>query len=196
MAEEPATRLRHPNQEKASSQATRLVVTVLLAVSSALIFIALIGGWTAQQGARWLTLAHAIIYAVMAYYVYKWRRGVLILATGLSLLFAIYVATGIPLWFERTKDGYAVTLIPAEILGLLMVLIFVVQTLTVVASMVGFNQGWNLEVEERVHDEDDEEYDDEEYDDEDYEGDEYDEDGGDHDPETEESGDTRAREPG
>jgi hypothetical protein len=164
MAEAAAPRLRHPNQEKASSQATKLVVTILLIVSSVLIFIVLVGGWTAQQGARPLTLMHAVVYAIMAYYVFQWKRGVLVLAGALSLLFAIYVATGLPFWFERTKAGYAETIIPAEIIGLLMVVILIVQTLTVVASMVGFNQEWNLEIEERSdQDEDYEDHEDDSY---------------------------------
>jgi hypothetical protein len=142
------------------------VVATLLVASAVLILIVLIGGWTVQAGARWVTALYVIVYLVMAYYVMKWKRGVLAMAAGLSLLFAIVLAPGLPLIFERTKEGYAVSLIPAEILGLLMVLILVLQILLVVATMVGFQQGWNLEIEERQEEEEEED----DYYDEDEEG--------------------------
>lgn len=167
-----ATRIRHPNQEKASSQATRLVITLLLLVSAVLIAVVLFGGWTANQGARWLTIAYVIIYAVMAYYIFRWKRGVLMLAAALSLLFVIYSAIGLPAWFERTKEGYAETWLPAGLIGLLIVVIIIIQSFTVVASMVGFNQAWNVEVEERTGEGDEGYEDDEGYgEDDDYGGD-------------------------
>jgi hypothetical protein len=160
MAEESESgaRLRHPNRERPGAKATKTVVATLLVASAVLILIVLIGGWTVQAGARWVTALYVIVYLVMAYYVLKWKRGVLAMAAGLSLLFAIVLAPGLPLIFERTKEGYAVSLIPAEILGLLMVLILVLQVLLVVATMVGFNQGWNLEIEERQEEEEDDYY--------------------------------------
>jgi hypothetical protein len=169
MAEsESGAKLRHPNRERPGAKATKVVIAVLLVASAALILISLIGGWTIQTGARWVTAGYAIVYLIMAYYVLKWKRGVLAMAAGLSLLFAIVLAPNLPLIFERTKEGYAESLIPAEILGLLMVLILVLQVLLVVATMVGFNQGWNLEIEEGAERED-------EYDDYDSYGDEDDE---------------------
>jgi hypothetical protein len=150
MAEEAAaTRLRHPNREKASSKATKVVVTFLLLASAILISITLVGGWTSMQGARWLVVVYIGIYVVMAYYVFKWKRGVLIMAASAALLFAVMAAPGLPGWFERTKEGYAVDLLPAAILGLLTVVIVITQVLLVVAAGVAFGQGWDLEVEER-----------------------------------------------
>ncbi len=164
--EESGNRLRHPNREKASSQATKTVVTLLLLASSVLIGVVLIGGWTQMQGARWLTAIYVVLYLIMAYYVFKWRRGILIMAAGAALLFASMTAPGLPGWFERTKEGYAETWLPAGLIGLLTVVIIIVQSFTVVASMIGFNQAWNVEVEERTG-EDEEGYDD----DDDYGGD-------------------------
>ena len=161
MAEEAAApRLRHPNQEKASSKATKAVVTLLLLVSAVLIAITLVGGWRSMQGARWLSAAYIGIYVLMAYYVFKWKRGVLIMAASSALLFAVMAAPGLPGWFERTKDGYFVDLLPAAILGLLTVLIVVVQLLLVVSAGIAFGQGWDLEVEERDHNAEDDDYDD------------------------------------
>ncbi|MGI8439048.1 MAG: hypothetical protein ACR2NV_02405 [Thermoleophilaceae bacterium] len=161
MAEEgAATRLRHPNREKASSKATKVVVTFLLLASAILISITLIGGWTVMQGARWLVVVYIGIYVVMAYYVFRWKRGVLIMAASAALLFAVMAAPGLPGWFERTKEGYAVDLLPAAILGLLTMLIVIVQVLLMVAAGVGFGQGWDLEVEERGQDAEDDYYDD------------------------------------
>ncbi len=164
MAEEAAeTKLAHPNRDKASSKATKFVVTVLLLASAALILVTLIGGWRSMQGARWLTGAYVGIYVVMAYYVFRWKRGVLIMAASAALLFTLMAAPVLPGWFERTKEGYFVDLLPAAILGLLTVIIVITQILLVVAAGIAFGQGWDLEVEERSHD--DHGYDD--YDDED-----------------------------
>ena len=150
--EESGNRLRHPNREKASSQATKTVVTLLLLASSVLIGVVLIGGWTQMQGARWLTAIYVVLYLIMAYYVFKWRRGILMMAAGAALLFVSMTAPGLPGWFERTKEGYAIGLLPAGVIGLLTVVIVIVQVLLVLAASVGFGQGWNLEIEERSQD--------------------------------------------
>lgn len=155
MAQEASSaRLRHPNRERASAKATKTVIALLLVSSAVLITVALVGGWTAQTGARWMTLAYVIIYALIAYFVFfQWKRGVLALSAGLAFIFAAMTAPGLPGWFERTKDGYATSLLPAEILGLLTVLIVVLQVLLVAASILGFQQGWDVEVEERAQQE-------------------------------------------
>ncbi len=165
MAEQAAARLRHPNRERASAKATKTVIALLLVSSAVLIAMVLIGGWTTQTGARWMTLAYVIIYSLIAYFVFfRWKRGVLALSAGLALMFAAMVAPGLPGWFERAKDGYSSSLLPAEVLGLLSVLIVMLQVLLVAASILGFQQGWDVEVEERSQQDREDEYD---YDDED-----------------------------
>jgi hypothetical protein len=161
MAQQAAARLRHPNRERASAKATKTVIALLLVSSAVLIALVLIGGWTTQTGARWMTLAYVIIYSLIAYFVFfRWKRGVLALSAGLALMFAAMVAPGLPGWFERTKDGYSSSLLPAEVLGLLTVLIVMLQVLLVAASILGFQQGWDVEVEERSQqDREDEDYD-------------------------------------
>lgn len=164
MAQQAAARLRHPNRERASAKATKTVIALLLVSSAVLIALVLIGGWTSQTGARWMTLAYVIIYSLIAYFVFfQWKRGVLALSAGLALMFAAMVAPGLPGWFERTKDGYSSSLLPAEVLGLLTVLIVMLQVLLVAASILGFQQGWDVEVEERSQqdreDEDEDDYD-------------------------------------
>jgi|AntDryMetagUQ889_1029465.scaffolds.fasta_scaffold10436_1 hypothetical protein len=164
MAQQAAARLRHPNRERASAKATKTVIALLLVSSAVLIALVLIGGWTSQTGARWMTLAYVIIYSLIAYFVFfQWKRGVLALSAGLALMFAAMVAPGLPGWFERTKEGYASSLLPAEVLGLLTVLIVMLQVLLVAASILGFQQGWDVEVEERSQqdreDEDEDDYD-------------------------------------
>ena len=164
MAQQAAARLRHPNRERASAKATKTVIALLLVSSAVLIALVLIGGWTSQTGARWMTLAYVIIYSLIAYFVFfQWKRGVLALSAGLALMFAAMVAPGLPGWFERAKDGYSSSLLPAEVLGLLTVLIVMLQVLLVAASILGFQQGWDVEVEERSQqdreDEDEDDYD-------------------------------------
>ena len=166
MAQQAAARLRHPNRERASAKATKTVIALLLVSSAVLIALVLIGGWTTQTGARWMTLAYVIIYSLIAYFVFfRWKRGVLALSAGLALMFAAMVAPGLPGWFERTKDGYSSSLLPAEVLGLLTVLIVMLQVLLVAASILGFQQGWDVEVEERSQQdrEDEDEDDDDAY---------------------------------
>ncbi len=162
MAQEASSaKLRHPNRERASAKATKAVIALLLVSSAVLITVALVGGWTTQTGARWMTAGYVIIYALIAYFVFfQWKRGVLALSAGLAFIFAAMTAPGLPGWFERTKDGYATSLLPAEILGLLTVLIVVLQVLLVAASILGFQQGWEVEVEERAQQDDEDEYDD------------------------------------
>ena len=157
MAESASVRLIHPNRDRASAKATKTFITLLLLASAFLIAVVLIGGWVFQAGARWMTAAYIVIYAVIAYYVFfKWRRGPLAVAAGLSIIFASFAAPGLPTYFERVKPGYEVGLLPTELLGLVAVIVVILQVVLAVAAVVGFQQGWQVEIAERDHD--DQEY--------------------------------------
>src|SRR4051794_41243203 len=90
------TVLVHPNRDKAESKATRAVVVLLLVTSAALILIVTIGGWTELQGMQIVSFGYAILYLVMAYFVTRWNRGVLPVAAGPAVLFAVVAAGGRP----------------------------------------------------------------------------------------------------
>ena len=140
-------RIHHPNREKAASKATKAVIIVLLLASAALIALVLIGGWTQMAGAELLAIAYILVYVLMAFFVARWNRGVLPVASGLAVLFAVVAAVAAPAWFARDKEGFENPALEPSILGLLTVIIVAVQVLLVAFAMRGFQQQWNVEVE-------------------------------------------------
>jgi lysylphosphatidylglycerol synthetase-like protein (DUF2156 family) len=141
------TVLVHPNRDKAEAKATKAVVILLLVVSAALILIVTIGGWSALQGAQVISFALAAIYLMMAFFVGRWNRGVLPVAAGLAVLFAVIAAVAGPAWFDRDKAGFHDPALDPSILGILTLILVPVQLLLVAFAMRGFQQQWNVEVE-------------------------------------------------
>jgi len=141
------TVLHHPNRDKAESKATRAVVILLLLTSAMLIAVITLGGWSELQGAQIISIGYVIVYVVMAYFVTKWNRGVLPVAAGLAILFAVVAAVAGPAWFERDKAGFDDPTLEPSILGLLTLILVPVQLLLVAFAMRGFQQQWSVEVE-------------------------------------------------
>jgi protein-S-isoprenylcysteine O-methyltransferase Ste14 len=141
------TVLVHPNRDKAEAKATKAIVILLLLVSAGLILVVTIGGWSALQGAQVVAFALALIYLGMAFYVSRWNRGVLPVAAGLAILFAVIAAVAGPAWFDRDKAGFSEPALDPAILGLLTLILVPVQLLLVAFAMRGFQQQWNVEVE-------------------------------------------------
>jgi hypothetical protein len=156
MAEE--TRIEHPNRDKASAKAARAIIVLLLIATAALILIITVGGWAVLQGAQPLAALYIILYAIMAWYVAKWSRGLLPVAAGLSILLAVMAGVSAPGWFARAKDGYESSALDANMLGLLTIILVPVSLVLVAFAMRGFTQKWNVEVEKRADDYDDDEY--------------------------------------
>src|SRR4051812_3218316 len=100
------TVLHHPNRDKAESKATRAIVILVLLTSALLILVVTIGGWSQLQGAEMISFGYVIVYLVFAYFVARWNRGVLPVAAGLAILFAVVAAVAGPAWFERDKAGF------------------------------------------------------------------------------------------
>ncbi len=142
------TVLHHPNRDKAESKATRAVVILLLLTSALLIAVVTLGGWSQLQGAQIVSFGYIIIYLVMAFFVGRWNRGVLPVAAALAILFAVVAAVAGPAWFERDKAGFEDPSLEPSILGLLTLIIVPVQLLLIAFAMRGFQQQWNVEVEE------------------------------------------------
>jgi lysylphosphatidylglycerol synthetase-like protein (DUF2156 family) len=151
--EASAVRIHHPNREKPQAKATKAAVALLLVASAVLIAIATIGGYAQLAGATMIAVAYVLIYLLMAYFVIRWNRGVLPLAAGMAIIFTSFAAVAAPAWFARDKDGFTDPLLPAGLLGLLILVVIVVQLLLVVFSMRGFQQEWSTEVEVRQGDE-------------------------------------------
>ena len=137
----------HPNRDKAESKATRAVVVLLLVVSALLILIITLGGWSVLQGAQVVSFAFVIVYLAMAYFIWRWSRGLLPVAAALAVLMAVFAAIAAPAWFERDKDGFVDPTLEPALLGLLTIVLVPVSLILVVAALRGFRQQWNVEVE-------------------------------------------------
>jgi hypothetical protein len=142
------TVLVHPNRDKAESKATRAAVILLLLTSAGLILVITLGGWSQLQGAQVISFGYVIVYLVMAFYVARWNRGVLPVAAALAILFAVVAAVAGPAWFERDKAGFDDPALEPSILGLLTLILVPVQLLLIAFAMRGFQQQWNVEVEQ------------------------------------------------
>jgi hypothetical protein len=139
--------IEHPNREKAASKATKAVVTFLLLVSAALLIIISLGGWDTLEGAKIPQIAYILLYLLMAYFVARWNRGVLPVASALAIVLLIFAAVSGPEWFDRDKEGFSDPTIDEGILGLLTLILVPVQVLLIAFAMRGFQQAWNVEVE-------------------------------------------------
>jgi presenilin-like A22 family membrane protease len=139
----------HPNRDKAVVQATRATVIVLLLASAALVLIVTIGGWSVLQGAVPVQVAYVLVYATLAFFAWRWNRGVLPVSAVLAVLLLIFALVAGPAWFARDKSGFAQPALNAGLLGLLTLLIIPLQMLLVAFAMRGFSQGWNVELERR-----------------------------------------------
>ena len=113
-----------------------------------------VGGWTRIQGAKPVQIAYILVYLVMAFYVARWRSGVLPVAAALAIVLRCSPRSAAPGWFERDKAGFATpdmlfggTGLDANVLGLITLLILPVQVLLIAFSMQGFMQEWQVEVE-------------------------------------------------
>lgn len=145
---EPGVIITHPNRGKPVAQATRTTVVLLLLVSTALILIITIGGWGTLEGGIPILLAWAIVYLLMAYFAARWSRGVLPMAAALALILLVFALVAAPSWFARNKAGFVQPSLNAGLLGVLTLVIIPVQILLIAFAMRGFQQGWNIELEQ------------------------------------------------
>jgi protein-S-isoprenylcysteine O-methyltransferase Ste14 len=137
----------HPNREKATSQATKMIVFVLLLVSAGLVALITFGGWSSLQGDQIISVGYVIVYCVMAYFVLRWSRGMLPLASALAIILLVFAAIAVTGWFDRSHSGYSNPGIPPDLIGLLTVILIPVQLLLIAFAMRGFQQEWNVEIE-------------------------------------------------
>jgi hypothetical protein len=145
-----AREVRHPNREKPESKQTRAIVFVLLVVSAVLLAVITFGGWSKLQGAKPVDIFYIVVYALFAYYVYRWNRGVLPVSMALAVILIIFAAVAAPAWFARDKDGFSSPPLPEPLLGLLTLVLIPVSLLLILFSLRGFQQGWNIEAGSRA----------------------------------------------
>ncbi len=139
--------IEHPNREKAGSKATKAVVVALVVASAVVLLIVALGGWDTLQGAKVPLIAYILIYLVLAYYISRWRSGMLPVVAALAIILVIFAAVAAPEWFARDKDGFTSPPLDESILGLLTLVLIPLQVLVIVFAMRGFSQQWHVEVE-------------------------------------------------
>jgi hypothetical protein len=146
----PDVYIEYPNRDKAVVKATKGVVILLLLASVGLMLIVTVGGWDALAGMQPVQIGYMLVYLVLAYYAARWNRGVLPLAAALAIILMIFAIVAGPQWFNRDKTGFTQPLLPADLVGLLTLLIIPVQVLLIAFAMRGFQQDWHVEVEHPI----------------------------------------------
>jgi lysylphosphatidylglycerol synthetase-like protein (DUF2156 family) len=142
--------VRHPNRDLPKSRQTKSIVAFLLVLVAALVAVITIGGWDKLEGAKPVNIFFIVVYLLFAYYVSRWNRGVLPVATALSVILIIFAAVAGPAWFERDKSGFESPFLPEPLLGFLTLLLIPASLLLMFFSMRGFQQGWNIEAGSRA----------------------------------------------
>ncbi len=149
----PGYELWRPNREKAESITTKFVLVFLLAVTSAIAFLITIAGFSLLTGGGGMgifCLIYAALYAFFAFLVARWSRGILPVAAALSMILAIFCATGANSWFARDKAGFEDALIPVPLIGLLVIILALVQLILIAVALYAFNQNWHVEEERPI----------------------------------------------
>jgi hypothetical protein len=149
----PGYELWRPNREKPEAKSARALVIFLLLVTAGLSFVIIIGGWERLEGVKALTVLYAALYVLFAFLVARWNRGVLPVASALSIILAIFAGIAAPAWFDRAKDGLSDPVLPPELLGLLCLVLVPIQVILIAVAMVAFNQDWHVEEERPIGDE-------------------------------------------
>jgi hypothetical protein len=149
----PGYELWRPNREKAESKSARALVVFLLLVTAGLSFVIIAGGWSRLEGVKALTIIYAALYVLFAFLVARWNRGVLPVASALSIILAIFAGIAAPAWFDRAKDGLSDPALPPDLLGILCLVLVPLQVILIAVAMVAFNQDWHVEEERPIGDE-------------------------------------------
>src|SRR3954451_462294 len=149
MADAPSEDLviYHPNREKGGSKATKAGTILLLVATAVLIAIITIGGWSDLEGAQVISIFFIIVFALIAFFVARWNRGVLPLASAFAIVLLVFAAIAAPGWFDRDAAGYNNPGLPPGLIGLFTVLLIPLEFLLIVFAMRGFSQRWNVEIE-------------------------------------------------
>lgn len=150
----------HPNRELRSSHVAKAVVVGILLASVALILAITIGGWSQLDGMTPVSFAWCIAYVAIAYYGWRWARGVLPIAAAMAVLLlvpALVSLTGFygTTWSEHATAGYGQihTLfggsVSPQLLTLATIVLIAVQLALIAACVGAFRQCWHLELEVR-----------------------------------------------
>jgi hypothetical protein len=149
----PGYELWRPNREKPEVVVTKVVVGLLMVATAAIAGLVTITGFSLLSGGSAMgivCLIYAGLYALFAFLVFRWSRGVLPVAASLSMILAIFCAVGADSWFARNKAGFDGALIPVPVIGLLVIILLLLQIVLIAACFYGFSQGWHVEEERPI----------------------------------------------
>jgi hypothetical protein len=141
---------QHPNRDRPESKSTKAIVTFLLLLSAALVLVITVGGWDKLEGAKAVPIAYVVIFLLFAFYVSRWNRGVLPVASALAIFLIIFGGLAALAWFDRDKAGFDSPALNASLLGVLSLLLIPVSVLLIAFAMRGFRQQWNIEAGSRA----------------------------------------------
>ncbi len=155
----PGYTVIHPNRDRAICKVTRIFVVIVLLVSVALMLAVTVGAWSKLEGMTPVNFIWCAVYIVMAFFIARWARGLLPIAgvLGLLLLAIALIASvgfGGTSWFDRSNSSYAAAHslggghgFSSDTIGTLILLLVPVEVVLIVVAIVGFAQGWNVELE-------------------------------------------------
>ena len=118
-----------------------------------------VGGWSKLQGLKPVNFTWCVLYLILAFFVLRWSRGLLPIAAAMAILLlivAVIAGTGLAgtSWFQRNHQGFAASQsllggagLGDQVLGIVTLLLIPVEIALIVFAMVGFAQGWNVEIE-------------------------------------------------
>jgi hypothetical protein len=139
--------IHHPNREKGGSKATKAGTILLLLATAALTAIITIGGWATLEGAQVISIFFILVFLLIAFFVARWNRGVLPLASAFAIVLLVFAAIAAQGWFDRDATGFDNPGLAPGLLGLLTLVLIPVEFLLIVFAMRGFSQKWNVEIE-------------------------------------------------
>jgi hypothetical protein len=149
----PGYELWRPNREKPQSVTTKFVVVLLLLASAGLMVLVTLGGWELLEGGAGMgvvCIAWVVLYVVFAFYVARWNRGVLPVASAFAILLLIFAAVAAPSWFARDRSGFEDAILPVDLVGLLLIILIPLQVLLIAVALIAFNQEWHVEEERPI----------------------------------------------
>jgi len=149
----PGYELWRPNREKAGSVTTKFVIALTMLATAVLAAIIAIGGWSLLKGSGGMgvvCIVYALLYALFAFLVTRWSRGILPVAAALSMILAIFCAVGAGSWFSRDKAGFDEALLPSSLLGTLVIVLALLQIVLIALALYGFSQEWHVEEERPI----------------------------------------------
>jgi hypothetical protein len=149
----PGYEVWHPNREKADVITTKFVIVFLMLATAGIAALVTITGFSLLNGGSGMGVVCLIIaglYALFAYRVARWSRGVLPVAASLSMILVIFCAVGADSWFARDKAGFEEAMIPVPLIGLLVIVLLLLQIVLIAAAFYGFSQDWHVEEERPI----------------------------------------------